>query len=139
MNKVILLGNLTRDPEIKYTTGENAMAIARFSIAVQRDYKREGQPEADFINCIAFGKTGENIGKFFTKGRKIAVSGKLQVSTWEDNNGQKRYSTDVIVDSFDFCDKKSEGNGTTAAVKPTENQGGYSAPAEDIDEEDFPF
>ncbi len=138
MNKVILLGNLTRDPETKYTTGENALAVTRFSIAVQRDYKKEGQPEADFINCIAFGKTGENIDKFFTKGRKIAVSGKLQVSTWEDNNGQKRYSTDVIVDSFDFCDKKSEG-GSAPTTKPTENQGGYSAPAENIDEEDLPF
>ena len=139
MNKVVLLGNLARDPEVRYTSGENQMAIARFSIAVQRRVSRNGSnngPDVDFINCVAFGRTGENIGKFFTKGRRIAVSGRLQTNTWEDNNGQKRYGMDVIVEDFDFCDRKSdvEGGGFNPAASYSSSS---PAPAKPAGEEKF--
>lgn len=150
MNKVILMGNLTRDPEVRYTSGENSLAVTRFSVAVQRRMTRNNQngPDVDFINCVAFGKTGENIGKFFTKGRKIAVSGRLQTNNWEDSNGQKRYGMDVIVEDFDFCERKSEaegGNyssaqsyGSAPAAKPAGEEKFYDAP-DGIDDEDLPF
>ncbi|MBQ6555086.1 MAG: single-stranded DNA-binding protein [Firmicutes bacterium] len=153
MNKVILMGNLTRDPEVRYTSGENPLAIARFGIAVNRRFQsrnnqNNGGSDVDFINCVAFGRTGENIGKFFTKGRKIAISGRLQTSSWEDNNGQKRTSTDVVVEDFDFCDRKGDSEGGSYNSAPAYN----NAPAannsgsekfydvsEGVDEEDLPF
>ena len=108
MNKVILMGNLARDPEVRYTSGENQMAVTRFAIAVNRRFSRSnqqnGQSDVDFINCVAFGKTGETIGNYFTKGRKILVSGRLQVSSYDGKDGQKRYSTDVVVEDFEFCE-----------------------------------
>ena len=157
MNKVILLGNLTRDPEIRYTSGDNAMAIARFGIAVQRRVSRNSQnnggTDVDFINCVAFGRTGENIGKFFTKGRKIAISGRLQTGSWEDSNGQKRTSVDVVVEDFDFCDRKgdNEGGSSSYSSSSSYNNSSNTAPAsnsgsekfydvsEGVDEEDLPF
>lgn len=133
MNKVILLGNLARDPEVRYTTGENQLAIARFSIAVNRRFQsrnsqNSGNTEVDFFNCVAFGKTGENIGKFFTKGRKIAITGRLQNNNWEDKNGQKRYDIEVVVEEFDFCDRK--GDGDSSGFNPSASYGS-SAPAQD--------
>lgn len=134
------MGNLSRDPEIRYTTGENPLAIARFSIAVNRRFTRQGDPDVDFFNCTAFGKTGENISKFFTKGKKILISGRLQNNSWEDNNGQKRVSTDIIVEEFDFCEKNTGDNSssqrTNNSNRPTENQSGYEAADDD---EDLPF
>jgi single-strand DNA-binding protein len=150
MNKVILMGNLTRDPEVRYTSGENQMAIARFGIAVSRRFQSRNQnnngTDVDFINCVAFGRTGENIGKFFTKGRRIAVVGRLQVSNWEDNNGQKRVSTDVVVEEFDFCDRKSDAeNGGfgapsfgSAPAKPATSSNPFDV-TENVDDEDLPF
>jgi len=99
MNKVILIGRLTRDPE----SGN----VTKFSLAVDRKYKKEGQPDADFINCKAFGKTGDFIAKYFTKGKRVAVDGRIQVSKYEE-----KYYTDVIVESAEFADgKKDEGFG----------------------------
>ena len=155
MNKVILMGNLTRDPEIRYTSGENQMAVARFGIAVNRRFQsrnaqQNGTTDVDFINCVAFGKTGETIGKYFTKGRKILVSGRLQVSSWEDQNGQKRTSTDVVVEDFEFCERRSDAEsgsysassqsfGSPQASKPAQsNEKFYDMPG-DVDEEDLPF
>ncbi len=155
MNRVILMGNLTRDPEVRYSTGENQMAITRFSVAVQRRFSRNaqqnGQPEADFINCVAFGKTGETIGNYFTKGRKILVSGRLQNNNWEDQNGQKHYGMDVIVEDFEFCERRGDGEGGATqysaparssapeAPKPAStSEKFYDAPT-GVDEEDLPF
>ena len=106
MNKVILLGRMARDPEVRFTQGNEPMAVCRFAVAVDRPYssrRTEGDATADFINCVCFGKRGENIGQYFHKGNRIAITGRLQVSNWQDNNGQKRYSTDVIVEDFEFC------------------------------------
>lgn len=106
MNKVILLGRLTRDPEIRYTQSSEPMAIARYTLAVNRRSKREGQPDADFINCTCFGKNAEFAEKFFKKGMLVCVSGRLQVSTYE-KDGQRQYYTDVILDEQDFAESKA--------------------------------
>ena len=110
MNKVILLGRMAREPEVRFTQGNEPTAVCRFSVAVERPFsskRKEGDATTDFINCVCFGKRGESIGQYFHKGNRIAISGRLQVSNWQDNNGQKRYSTDVIVEEFEFCENKS--------------------------------
>ena len=131
MNKIILMGNLTRDPEVRYTAGEKQIAVCRFCIAVNRKSKSQNSnTQVDFINCAAFGKTGENIKKYFAKGRKIAVEGRLQISTYTKDD-EKRYSADVIVENFDFCESKgSSSDGQEQERFYTE---------EDDDEEDLPF
>lgn len=106
MNKVIMLGRLTKDVEVRYTQAAEPLAVARFAIAVDRPFKREGAPEADFFNCVCFGKRGENISKFFRKGSKIAISGRLENNNWTDKDGQKRYDIVVNVEYFDFCESK---------------------------------
>lgn len=87
MNKVMLMGRLVKDPEIRYTQGETPMAISRYTLAVSRRFHREGEAEADFINCVAFGKSGEFVERFFKKGQMVSVVGRLQVRSWEDKDG----------------------------------------------------
>lgn len=112
MNKVILMGRLTRDPEISYSTGAEPLAICRYSLAVNKRYKRDGEPDADFINCVAFGKVGEFAEKYFEKGQMVSVVGRLQVRNWEDNNGQKRTTTEVVIEEQFFAEgKKTSGVG----------------------------
>lgn len=98
MNKVILIGRLARDPEIKYAAG-NGTAICRFSIAVTRPFKKD---ETDFISCIAFGKTGETIAQYLTKGRQIAIAGSIRTGSYDAQDGRKIYTTDVVIDTFEF-------------------------------------
>lgn len=105
MNKVILMGNLTRDPDIRYTQGNNT-AIARFTIAVSRRFKRDNEPETDFFNCTAFGKTAEFIEKYMHKGSKAALSGRVQNDNYTNKNGEKVYSTQIIVDEIEFAERK---------------------------------
>jgi len=115
MNKVILMGRLTRDPEMRYAnTGD--LAIVTFSLAVNRRYKKEGQTDADFINCTAFGKTGEFINKYFSKGKKIAITGRIQTSSWEDDTGKRQYKTEVIVEEAEFVESKQSNNGNTQSM-----------------------
>ena len=106
MNRVILVGRLARDPELRTTN--SGMSACRFSVAVDRRGAREGQPTADFISCIAFGKTGETINQYLGKGRRIALEGHIQTGSYE-KDGVKRYTTDVIVDRFDFIDSRNDG------------------------------
>ena len=108
MNKVILMGRLTRDPEVRYSSGDNQMAIARYSIAVDRRGKRdtEGQT-ADFINCVAFGKAGEFAEKYFHKGTKIAVTGRIQTGSYTNKDGQKVYTTDIVIEEQEFAESKN--------------------------------
>lgn len=107
MNKVILMGRLTRDPEVRYSQGANPIAIARYTLAVNRVYKREGEPDADFINIVALGRTGEFAGKYFRKGQMVAVSGRLQIRTYDDQEGKRQYFTEVVVDDQYFAESKS--------------------------------
>ena len=107
MNKTILIGRSTKDADVRYSQGDKPMAIARISLAVDRKFKQDGQPTADFINCIAFGKTAEVIEKYVTKGTKIAVVGHIQTGSYTNKDGQKVYTTDVVIDELEFCESKS--------------------------------
>ena len=149
MNKVILLGRLARDPEVKYTQATEHLAVCRFSVAVNRPYsknKQENEPTADFINCVCFGKRGENINQYFCKGNRIAVQGRLQVSTYTDQQGNKRYSTDVVVEDFEFVESRneransSEGGFNLATVPQPGVAPGLSAGFSiDSEDEELPF
>ena len=97
MNKVILMGRLTRDPDVRYSQGERATAVARYTLAVNRRFKRDGEPDADFINCVAFGRAGEFAEKYFRQGIKIVISGRIQTGSYTNKDGIKVYTTDVIV------------------------------------------
>ena len=146
MNKVILLGRMAREPEVRFTQGNEPTAVCRFSVAVERPYsskRKEGDATADFINCVCFGKRGENIGQYFHKGNRIAITGRLQVSNWQDNNGQKRYSTDVVVEDFEFCENKNVNsvsmNGSQVpSSSPAQSNNSEFFPVDDDDEE-LPF
>lgn len=121
MNKVILMGRLTRDPEVRYTQGDNASAVARFSLAVDRRFKKDGEQTADFINCVAFGKTGEFIEKYGCKGTKFVVEGRIQTGSYTNKDGQKVYTTDVVVEQVEFAESKaaSAQNSNQNASTPT--------------------
>lgn len=108
MNKVILMGRLTRDPEVSYSNrGDSQMAIARFSIAVDRRFKREGEPDADFFNCTAFGRQGEFVERYLHKGIKIVVVGRIQNDNYTNREGEKVYSVRVMVDEIEFAESKN--------------------------------
>lgn len=111
MNKVILIGRLTRDPEVRYSQGQNQTAIVRFSMAVDRKFKRDGELDADFLNCIAFGKTAEVLERYCGKGSKIMVEGRLQNNNYTDKNGNKIYSLQITVESIEFCERSGAANG----------------------------
>lgn len=152
MNRVILLGRMARDPEVRYTQAAEPLAVCRFAVAVDRPFSRnrqEGEPTADFINCVCFGKRGESINQYFRKGNRIAVQGRLQVSNYTDQQGNKRYSTDVIVEDFEFCESKAErevsnavnGGFTSASVSQPNTPvptAGFSIDS-DAEDEDLPF
>lgn len=109
MNKVILMGRLTRDPEVRYTQTNNTL-VASFSLAVNRRFVRQGEErQADFINIVAWSKLGEFCSKYFKKGQQVAVTGRLQTRTWDDDQGQKHYITEVIVEEAYFADSKRDG------------------------------
>lgn len=118
MNKAILIGRLTRDPEVRYSQGKDGqMAIARYTLAVDRRFEREGEPDADFISCVAFGKLGEFAEKYLKKGTKIAVTGRIQTGSYTNKDGQKVYTTDVVVEESEFAESKG-----SAEARPTERQ-----------------
>ena len=138
MNKVILMGRLTRDPEVRYTQGDNAMAIARYSLAVDRRFKRDGEPDADFINCVAFGKSGEFAEKYFRKGTKIAVVGRIQTGSYTNKDGQKVYTTDVVVEEQEFAESKNSGSSDNNQSAPANKNTDFMNIPDGIDEE-LPF
>ena len=112
MNKVILMGRLTRDPEVRYSQNANSTAVGRFSIAVDRRFKREGQPDADFFNCTSFGKQAEFVEKYLKKGTKVVVCGSIQNDNYTDKDGNQRYSVQIICDEIEFAESKnSQGGG----------------------------
>lgn len=106
-----LVGRLTRDPEVRYSQGQNSTAVARFTLAVDRRFKREGEANADFINCIAFGKTAEFIEKYFFKGMRLGGSGRIQTGSYTKQDGTKVYTTDVVLDEVEFVESKSQSQG----------------------------
>ena len=159
MNKVILMGRLARDPEVRYSQGAAPVAVARYTLAVSRRFRREGEPEADFINCVAFGKSGEFVERFFKKGQMVSVVGRLQVRSWDDKDGTKRWSTDVVTEEHYFAESKSsyEGRMASQPFNPQPNDfsqmphqqaapksasdasDGFYPIEEGIDDDDLPF
>ena len=138
MNKVILMGRLTRDPEVRYTQGDNAMAITRYSLAVDRRFKRDGEPDADFINCVAFGKSGEFAEKYLKKGTKVAVVGRIQTGSYTNKDGQKVYTTDVVVEEQEFAESKNSGSSDNNQSAPANKNTDFMNIPDGIDEE-LPF
>ena len=137
MNKVILMGRLTRDPEIRYSQGAEPMAVARYTLAVNRRFKRQGDADADFINCVAFGRNAEFAEKFLRKGQMIGVVGRLQVRAWDDNSGQRRWSTDVVVEEHYFAESKN----ASESYRNSQQTGNFNAPkkSEDIPDDFYPI
>ena len=109
MNKVILMGRLTRDPEVRYSQTAEPMAIARYTLAVDRKFKKEGEQTADFISCIAFGRNGEFAEKYLKKGTKIVATGRIQTGSYTNKDGQKVYTTDVVIEEQEFAESKGSG------------------------------
>ena len=143
MNKVILMGRLTRDPEVRYSQGENATAVARFTLAVDRRFRRDDQ-STDFIGCVAFGRNAEFIEKYFRQGTKALITGRIQTGSYTNRDGQKVYTTDVVVEDQEFAESKSasEGTGGFAPAAPSAMSGpagdGFMNIPDGIDEE-LPF
>ncbi len=127
MNKVILMGRLTRDPEVRYSQGEQATAVARYTIAVDRRFRRDGEQQtADFIPCVAFGRLGEFAEKYLRKGIKIVVAGRIQTGSYTNREGQRVYTTDVIVEECEFAESKNS-SGENAGFSPAERPSPGSA------------
>lgn len=134
MNKVILLGRLTKDPEVRYTQSENMLAIARYTLAVDRRFKKEGQPSADFINCVAFGKSAEFAEKYMTKGRLFGVIGRIQTRNYENDKKEKVYVTEIVVDEQYFVDsKKDDKKDLSELLKEDDDK------LKELDDIDLPF
>lgn len=110
MNKVILLGRLVRDPETRYGGANDSMAVCRYTLAVDKKFKKDGEATADFINCISFGKTAEFAEKYFAKGLRVAVSGRIQTGSYTNRDGQKVYTTDVVVEEHEIAQSRSEAS-----------------------------
>ena len=140
MNKVILMGRLTRDPDIRWTQGQNQTCVARYTLAVDRRFKREGdQQTADFISCVAFGKGGEFAEKYLKQGTKIVVCGRIQTGSYTNRDGQKVYTTDVIVEEQEFAESKgSTGEARQAASEQVPDDGFVDVP-DDLSEDGLPF
>ena len=119
MNKVVLMGRLTRDPEVRYSQGENPLAIARFTLAVDRRFKRDGEQTADFIPCVVFGRSAEFAEKYFRQGMRVAISGRIQTGSYTNREGVKVYTTEVVVEEQEFAESKAA----------SEANAGYRAPA----------
>lgn len=137
------MGRLTRDPDIRYTDGEKPMEIARYTLAVDRRFKRDGDQNADFINCVAFGKNGEFAEKYLHKGTKITVSGRIQTGSYTNKDGNKVYTTDVVIEEQEFAESKraAQENGTyqeSAMQQPSSNGDGFMSIPDGIDEQ-LPF
>lgn len=156
MNKVILMGRLTRDPEIRYSGGDNSMAIARFSLAVDRRFKRQGdQNDADFFNCTSFGRQAEFVEKYLHQGTKILLSGRIQNDNYTNREGQRVFSVQIIAEEIEFAESKA----ASAGYQSNQNAGSYQQPApsrpspaqampadggfmnipDSVDDEDLPF
>lgn len=142
MNKVVLMGRLTKDPDVRYTQDAQPMCIARYTLAVDRRGKKDGQQTADFISCVAFGKAGEFTEKYLHKGMKICVAGRIQTGSYTRQDGTKVYTTDVVVEGQEFCEGRSANdvahNYSTPAADQSSAIDGFMSIPEGIDEE-LPF
>jgi single-strand DNA-binding protein len=146
MNRVILMGRLTRDPEVRYSQGERSMAVSRYTLAVDRRGRRNqdnGEQSADFINCVAFDRAGEFAEKYFHQGMRVLVSGRIQTSNYTNKEGKKVYTTDVIVDDQEFADSKgAASNGSQSQDRPVPTNAvgdGFMNIPDGVEDEGLPF
>lgn len=140
MNKVILMGRLARDPEVRYSQSAEPLAVARYTLAVDRRFKRQGEQEADFIKCVAFGKTGEFAEKYFKKGQLVSIVGRIQVRSWEDRSGTRKWTTEVIVEEQYFAESKAAAESRSKVEKQGENvPEGFYPIDESVEDDDLPF
>ncbi|RHK52949.1 single-stranded DNA-binding protein [Lachnospira eligens] len=141
MNKVILMGRLTREPDVRYSQNvDGSMAIARYTLAVDRRRGKDQEQTADFISCVAFGKSGEFAEKYLHQGTKIAVTGRIQTGSYTNKDGQKVYTTDVVVEDHEFAESKSAATNTPSRPEPGQMLGdGYMAIPDGVDDEGLPF
>ena len=140
MNKVILIGRLTKAPEVRYSQSNEPLAICKYTLAVNRKFKKDGEPEADFINCTTFGKQAEFCEKYFKKGMMIAVTGRIQIRAWEDKNKQKRLSTDIMVEEQEFTESKSSFEKKNKNNKVSDLPEGFNVDEfEEVEDDDLPF
>lgn len=143
MNKVILMGRLTRDPEVRYSQGERSMAIARYSLAIDRKWLKgdENEQKADFINCVAFDKAGEFAERYFRQGMRVLVSGRIQTGSYTNKDGIKVYTTDVVIEDQEFADSKQAGDGsqTHSRPEPSSVGEGFMNIPDGVDNDELPF
>ena len=147
MNKVVLVGRLTRDPEVRYSQGDSATAVARYTLAVDRRRGRNSDNEqsADFISCVAFGRSGEFAEKYLHQGTKIVVTGRIQTGSYTNKDGQRVYTTDVVVEEQEFAESKSAASGETAAYTPSRPEpsaaagDGFMNIPDGVEDEGLPF
>lgn len=136
MNKTILCGRLTADPDVRYSQTAEPMAVARYTLAVDRKFKKEGEQSADFINCVAFGKSADFADKYYRKGTKIIITGRIQTGSYTNKDGQKVYTTDVVVEEQEFAESKKDSSEKPQESAPGMN--GFMNVPEGI-EDDLPF
>ena len=139
MNKVILMGRLTRDPDVRYSAGENPLAIARYTLAVDRRFHKDGEATADFISCVSFGRAAEFAEKYFRQGLKITISGRIQTGSYTNRDGQKVYTTDVVVEEQEFAESMAEREHTQTPASAPESSGDGFMNIPDGIEEELPF
>lgn len=142
MNKIILMGRLVRDPEVRYSqTANGNMAVARYTLAVERRIKKDGEQTADFINCVAFGKLGEFAEKYLHQGMKIAITGRIQTGSYTNKDGQKVYTTDIVVEEQEFCESKSaQQNSGNGIIPPNNsNDNNFMSIPDNVEDEGLPF
>ena len=146
MNKVILMGRLTKDAEVRYSQGDSSTAVARFTLAVDRRFKRDNDQATDFINCVAFGKTAEFFERFGRKGTKFVTEGRIQTGSYTNKDGQRVYTTDIVVENVEFAESKSSSEGNSGAYVPVEKPSpsqavgdGFMNIPDGIDEDELPF
>ena len=132
MNKVILMGRLTRDPEVRYSQGgENPLAIARFTLAVDRRFKRDGEATADFINCVAFGRQAEHAERFYRQGLKVVITGRIQTGSYTNKDGVKVYTTEVVVEEQEFAESKAVSDANAGGFRAAPTPAPAPAPVSD--------
>ena len=140
MNKTVLMGRLTADPQVRYSQGDNATAVARYTLAVDRRFRRDGEPTADFIPCVVFGRSAEFTEKYFRKGMQVAVSGRIQTGSYTNKDGNKVYTTDVVVEEQEFAESKAanQQNQQSAGSGSIPASDGFMSIPDGMDEE-LPF
>ena len=138
MNKVILMGRLTGDPEVRYAAGEKNMAVGRYTLAVNRRYQKDGGQQADFIRCVAFDKAAEFAEKYFRKGMRVCISGRIQTGSYTNREGQKVYTTDIVIEEQEFAESKKEPE-QKAPPPPMSDEDGFMHIPDGVEDENLPF